>query len=93
MTTATQNNLASANEPEFELTVTQVPDEQRICFWPQHFGTIPQWLTTEPHIFAGWADSVRITAVVSGRFTPSATVAHLWPLMLKVTINGVCSTA
>ena len=52
MTTATQNNLASANEPEFELTVTQVPDEQRICFWPQHFGTIPQWLTLEPHIFA-----------------------------------------
>ena len=29
MTTATQNNLASANESEFELTVTQLPDEQR----------------------------------------------------------------
>ena len=52
MTTATQNNLASANESEFELTVTQLPDEQRICFWPQHFGTIPQWTTLEPHIFA-----------------------------------------
>ena len=45
MTTATQNNLVSANESEFELTVTQVPDEQRIDFWPQHFGTIPQWIT------------------------------------------------
>ncbi|EQB8762914.1 MULTISPECIES: antirestriction protein [Enterobacteriaceae] len=52
MTTATQNNLASANEPEFELTVTQVPDEQRICFWPQHFGAIPQWVMLEPRIFA-----------------------------------------
>ncbi|MDK3076036.1 antirestriction protein [Enterobacter hormaechei] len=52
MTTATQNNLASANESEFELTVTQVSDEQRIGFWPQHFGTIPQWITLEPRIFA-----------------------------------------
>ncbi|EPV8601657.1 antirestriction protein [Enterobacter roggenkampii] len=42
-------------EPEFELTVTPVPDEQRIDFWPQHFGSIPQWLTLEPHIFA-WMD-------------------------------------
>ncbi len=52
MTTATQNNLVSANESEFELTVTLVPDEQRICFWPQHFGSIPQWITLEPRIFA-----------------------------------------
>ena len=34
MTTATKNNLASAaNESEFELTVTQIPDEQRIQQW------------------------------------------------------------
>lgn len=94
MTTATQNNLASANEPEFKLTVTQVPDEQRICFWPQHFGTIPQWITLEPHIFA-WMDpaSVMSTAVVSGPFTRSAMVVRLWPLILTMTINGVCSTA
>ncbi len=39
MPIATQNNIASANESEFELTVTQVPDEQRISFWPQRFGT------------------------------------------------------
>ncbi|MGU9867200.1 antirestriction protein [Kluyvera ascorbata] len=63
MTTATQNNLASANESEFELTVTQLPDEQRICFWPQHFGTIPQWITLEPHIFA-WMG--RVCADYSG---------------------------
>lgn len=63
MTTATQNNLASANESEFELTVTQVPDEERICFWPQRFGTIPQWITLEPRIFA-WMD--RFCANYSG---------------------------
>ncbi|MEE4612921.1 antirestriction protein [Serratia marcescens] len=55
MTTAAQNNLASANESEFELTVTQVPDEQRIGFLPQHFGTTPQWITLEPRIFT-WMD-------------------------------------
>ncbi|MEG1350592.1 MAG: DUF905 family protein, partial [Hafnia sp.] len=55
MTTAAQNNLASANESEFELTVTQVPNEQRLDFWPQHFGTIPQWITLEPRIFT-WMD-------------------------------------
>ncbi|MCC8009023.1 antirestriction protein, partial [Klebsiella pneumoniae] len=30
--------------------VTLLPDEQRIGFWPQHFGSIPQWMTLEPHI-------------------------------------------
>ena len=44
MTTQTQHDLAPANQPEFELTVTPVPDEQRIDFWPQYFGAIPQWL-------------------------------------------------
>ncbi|MDU7125899.1 MAG: antirestriction protein [Escherichia coli] len=38
MTTQTQYDLAPANQPEFELTVTPVPDEQRIDFWPQYFG-------------------------------------------------------
>ncbi|EOU93716.1 hypothetical protein WEY_02758, partial [Escherichia coli KTE34] len=31
------------------------PDEQRISFWPQHFGLIPQWVTLEPRVF-GWMD-------------------------------------
>ncbi|KFC91898.1 MULTISPECIES: antirestriction protein [Enterobacteriaceae] len=34
------------------LTAILVPDEQRVEFWPQHFGTIPQWIALEPHIFA-----------------------------------------
>ncbi|MGN7915721.1 antirestriction protein [Enterobacter sp. 22466] len=37
------------------LTVTLVQDEQRVGFWPQHFGSIPQWITLEPQIFA-WMD-------------------------------------
>ncbi|EFH4666400.1 phage antirestriction protein [Escherichia coli HVH 190 (4-3255514)] len=34
------------------ITASVVPDELRIGFWPQHFGTIPQWVTLEPRIFA-----------------------------------------
>ncbi|HHH0459123.1 TPA: antirestriction protein [Yersinia enterocolitica] len=37
------------------ITASLIPDELRIDFWPQHFGTIPQWLTLEPQIFA-WMD-------------------------------------
>ena len=36
----------------FILTTTVVPDEERLRFWPQHFGSIPQWITLEPCIFA-----------------------------------------
>ena len=36
-------------------TATLVDDENRIDFWPQHFGVIQQWITLEPHIFA-WMD-------------------------------------
>ncbi|WP_227660668.1 antirestriction protein [Hafnia alvei] len=45
------------------LTATPVPDEQRPTFWPQNFGTIPQWIALEPHIF-GWMD--RLCADYSG---------------------------
>ncbi|HDU5302237.1 antirestriction protein [Klebsiella aerogenes] len=37
------------------ITASVVPDELRISFWPKHFGTIPQWITLEPRIFA-WMD-------------------------------------
>ncbi|MFH0718655.1 antirestriction protein [Citrobacter braakii] len=37
------------------ITASVVPDELRIDFWPQHFGSIPQWITLEPRIFA-WMD-------------------------------------
>lgn len=77
MTTQTQCELMSANEPQFDLTATPIPDEQRIHFWPLHFGAIPQWITLEPRIFA-WMDRfVMSTAVVSGPFTRSAMAARL----------------
>lgn len=50
------------------ITASVVPDELRIGFWPQHFGSIPQWITLEPRIFAGWSGCVPITTVVSGAF-------------------------
>lgn len=37
------------------ITASVVPDELRIGFWPKHFGSIPQWITLEPQIFA-WMD-------------------------------------
>ncbi|HBQ1691952.1 TPA: antirestriction protein [Klebsiella aerogenes] len=40
------------------ITASVVPDELRIGFWPQHFGSIPQWITLEPRIFA-WMDRLR----------------------------------
>ncbi|WP_446028224.1 antirestriction protein [Lelliottia amnigena] len=44
-------------DPTTQLTIsaTVVVDEQRIDFWPQNFGSIPQWITLEPCIF-GWMD-------------------------------------
>ncbi len=48
VTTASGNNQS-------QLVATIVPDEQRISFWPQHFGLIPQWVTLEPRVF-GWMD-------------------------------------
>lgn len=43
--------LAADNSPAC-ITATAVPDEQRINFWLQYFGTIPQWILLEPRIFA-----------------------------------------
>ncbi|MGJ3445177.1 antirestriction protein [Enterobacter sp. PTB] len=37
------------------LTAALVPDEQRVAFWPEHFGRIPQWIILEPTVFA-WMD-------------------------------------
>ena len=38
-----------------QITATPVTDENRISFWPQHFSSIPQWITLEPTVFA-WMD-------------------------------------
>ncbi|EFK2302462.1 antirestriction protein, partial [Escherichia coli] len=54
----TDNILRFATAPVIvpnRITATLIADEQRISFWPQHFGLIPQWVTLEPRIF-GWMD-------------------------------------
>ncbi|WP_172903434.1 antirestriction protein, partial [Escherichia coli] len=51
-TTALSSATAPGNNQP-QLVATPVPDEQRISFWPQHFGLIPQWVTLEPRVF-GW---------------------------------------
>lgn len=55
--------LVGNDGSEPTLTATPVPDEQRVEFWPQHFGNIPQWITLEPQVFA-WMD--RFCADYSG---------------------------
>ncbi len=50
---ASQNTIGLCTSSQ--LVATIVPDEQRISFWPQHFGLIPQWVTPEPRVF-GWMD-------------------------------------
>jgi len=52
--TATES-LTPPRAVSAHIVSTLVPDEQRISFWPQHFGSIPQWITLEPRIFA-WMD-------------------------------------
>lgn len=47
----------------FILTATVAPDEERLRFWPRYFGSIPQWITLEPRVFA-WMD--RLCAGYSG---------------------------
>jgi len=55
MNNATNLQPLSDLENTNTLIATLLLDEQRIGFWPQHFGSIPQWITLEPHIFA-WMD-------------------------------------
>ena len=57
------NALTDNTIPTDTLCAIPVKDEQRLRFWPQHFGRIPQWITLEPRIFA-WMD--RLCADYSG---------------------------
>lgn len=41
------NALTDNTIPTDTLCATPVKDEQRLRFWPQHFGRIPQWITLE----------------------------------------------
>lgn len=92
MTTQTQCELMSANEPQFDLTATPVPDEQRPIL-PLHFGAITQWITLEPRIFA-WMD--RFCDEYSGGLWSFYTLSNGGAFMApdaEGAINGICSTA
>lgn len=72
----------------FILTATVVPDEQRLCFWPQHFGLIPQWITLEPCIFA-WMD--RLCADYSGGIWNFYTLSNGGAFMAPEESDGLWS--
>ncbi|WP_442787078.1 antirestriction protein [Lelliottia sp. SL45] len=55
MTSDTAECLISSPSTARDIACTPVPDELRVAFWPQHFGSIPQWIILEPTVFA-WMD-------------------------------------
>lgn len=80
------------------LTATLVQDEQRVGFWPQHFGSIPQWIILEPTVFA-WMDRLCTgysggtwqfyTLNNSGAFmAPESENNKPWPLFNPLNGNG-----
>lgn len=80
------------------LTATVVPDEQRLRFWPQHFGAIPQWILLEPRIFA-WLDRLCVdygggiwqfyTLSNGGAFmAPECDDGEKWALFNQMNGNG-----
>ena len=54
LTSPVTESLTSPRTDTDRIECMPVPDEQRAAFWPQQFGSIPQWITLEPHILAGW---------------------------------------
>lgn len=55
LTSPVTESLTSPRTDTDRIECMPVPDEQRAAFWPQQLGSIPQWITLEPHIF-GWMD-------------------------------------
>ncbi|MDQ9126136.1 antirestriction protein [Serratia fonticola] len=51
----THFELSTPPSQSTTLNATVVPENQRTRFWHQHFGSIPQWMILEPHVF-GWMD-------------------------------------
>ncbi|WP_270493012.1 antirestriction protein [Citrobacter gillenii] len=80
------------------ITASVVPDELRIGFWPQHFGSIPQWITLEPRIFA-WMDRLcadyhggiwRFSTLSNGGafMAPESEHDKMWALFNSMNGNG-----
>ncbi|MGU3415741.1 antirestriction protein [Enterobacteriaceae bacterium C34A] len=80
------------------ITASVVLDELRIGFWPHHFGSILQWITLEPQIFA-WMDRLCTeyhggiwsfsTLSNGGAFmAPEAKINKKWTLFNSMNGNG-----
>ncbi|UAN16291.1 antirestriction protein [Enterobacter asburiae] len=80
------------------ITASVVPDELRIGFWPKHFGSIPQWITLEPRIFA-WMDRLctdyhggiwNFSTLSNGGFfmSPESEDDEKWALFNSMNGNG-----
>ncbi|HBK4730931.1 TPA: antirestriction protein [Klebsiella michiganensis] len=80
------------------ITASVVPDELRIGFWPQHFGSIPQWITLEPRIFA-WMERLcadyhggiwRFSTLSNGGafMAPESEHGEKWTLFNSMNGNG-----
>lgn len=79
MSNTTSLHTPVSTDNTVPITATLLPDAQRLHFWPQHFGGIPQWILLEPRIF-GWMD--RLCENYSGRiwrFYTLSKVGLLWP--------------
>ena len=55
LTSTVTESPASPHADKERIVCTPVPDEQRVAFWPGHFGSIPQWIILEAIVFA-WMD-------------------------------------
>lgn len=51
----TMTTVLTATDTTIPIIATQVPDEQRLNFWPRQFGNVRQWVFLEPQVFA-WLD-------------------------------------
>ncbi|MFE8117013.1 antirestriction protein [Brenneria goodwinii] len=80
------------------ITASVIPDELHVGFWPQHFGSIPQWITLEPQIFA-WMDRLCtdyhggiwnfLTLSNGGAFmAPESEQDEKWALFNSINGNG-----
>ena len=55
LTSTVTESLVSPHTGADGIVCTPVPDEQRVAFWPGHFGSIPKWIILEPTVFT-WMD-------------------------------------
>ncbi|HEJ9055921.1 TPA: antirestriction protein [Serratia fonticola] len=95
--------LSASPSQSTTLSATVVLENQRPHFWHQHFGSIPQWMILEPHVFS-WMDRLCAdyhggswdfyTLGNGGAFiAPEADDDKKWSLFNKMNGNGADMSA